>query len=372
MKKTATSENLVPTTTSSIRIWAPISLTIMLMLSLFGFAQAQSIPVGSTWRVLDQTDISFDAQEIKLQREIAGKPLPQTKGRFAFSEMVFHANEVAMVYTAGRVGDSTAMSSQSYWPQMATYLQLGPNRPILRIGTDGCPEYAFEIQGDMLYFHRFSPESNRLTFNAQSTDFAEGNYAEAIVEDVANHFDCKQFDELLVTIKTKATEFSRAEAAQIPQLQEDRASLLKAMLYSKCHIQPDQLQVLSQVTYTDEPTGTFEFHKALPWMENDSLKFDIVPTMSASSAANGGAYHARMALTDKQKAQLNNWSQDDWRKYLHSPTSDFATNILLYAITLQDIPAWYKKGAQEWKQFGKEADLAKWEKYVAQQVPFVN
>jgi hypothetical protein len=372
--KTATPPSALAATPkgSGIQILYHLAWAMLLVVSSMGRADAQTIPANVPWHVLQQEGFSLDIDEMTFRRSDSNASLPMTKGNFAFSEVIFSEDRFAIVYTAGRVGDSTAMSSQSYWGEDAVYFKLSPTTNILRIETDGCPEYSYSLEGDLLHMKRHAPQEDRLLFLPQTTEFQDPEFSEAIIEDIAGHFDCKSFDALRVTIKTQASDFKRGQVSEIAQLQMDRATLLKAMLYSKCSIQPDQLQILSQVTYTDEARVTFEFLKSMPWMENDSLKFDIVPTMSASSTSKGDAYRVRIALTDKQKAQLNYWSQEDWLKYLHSPTSDFATSILLYAITLQDIPLWYKQGAHDWKQYGKAADTEKWEKYLSQKVPIVD
>jgi hypothetical protein len=351
----------------------PIITCMLIFSCLWCPTMAQGIPDGY-WRVLNGDAISLDQSTIVLVRE--QHESAAIKGRFAYTEFSFSTNEVGLAYTAGRIGDSTATSSQRYFSMPASYHALAPDRQVLRLETDGCPEFSYAFQDDRLILQRFTAQLNQLEFLPGTTDFANPGHVNAVIDDIQHHFECRQFERLLVTLRNQKSEFLAKDFAQLQQLELERIQVIKGIFAAGGIVARDQLQIHSSIAYdgTVASTVAFEFHKLDAWLQNDSLQHEIYPVTGDKYAAAGtdrptGAFKVKVFLTTEQQAMLDTWTKEDWLYRLHGEGTDYATCLLLYAMTGSEIPAWYEIGEMEWKMYGKPTDLPRWEAYLEQRFP---
>ncbi len=352
-----------------------ICLSLFVLSLAPGAAIAQTNLIAGHWRVLDHEAVTLDHESILLQRGAQGNLLELGKGPFRFSEVGFAAQSVDFLYTAGRNGDSTATSSQSFLPLAATYHQLSPSCDIVRFEVDGCPEYRYELQGDLLELHRYYPQTNQLRFESAQAQIQDASYVQAVVADIERHFQCKGFERLHVTIRTAKSEYASKDAARLRQLQLDRVATVKALFAAHGVVEIDQLQIETNLAYmAAEPTVSFEFRKVDAWLQNDSIAFKILPATGTNYAHVDrndvqASHITQVALTDAQRKVVRDWTKEQWIDHLEGSNTDFATSLILYAVTKKDVPAWYGIGQMEWKLFAKETDLAIWLPYLEIQLP---
>ncbi len=353
--------------------WA---ILFAIMLANYLPLAAQSLPaaIQGEWRVLNAEAVSLDQNRIELGRGAQYETAPVGKGRFAHSAIAIGATSADFIFTAGRIGDSTATSGQSYWPVPSSFHPLSPTHNIVRFETEGCPEYSLTSAPNQLILDRFNSQTIQLHFEPGTAAFTDAEYVSAVIENLNTHFECKQFDRLLVTIRTARSEYSAQETARLHQLKLDRVALIKALFAKDSIVDRLALQIETNLAYVAaEPTVTFEFHKIEGWLANDSLPFKILPASGTQSAhivdAATATHIAQIPLSEAQKSELRTWEMRDWLLHLENPTSDFATNLILYAATEKDIPAWLQTGAMEWKLFGKANDLVKWKAFLEKGLP---
>ncbi len=348
-----------------------------LLLSMPAVSMAQNLPTSGFWHVLNHEAVTLDHQTIVLAQQPQEDLRSLGKGRFAFSEMSFHDGGVDLVYTSGRNGDSTATSSQAYWPLAGSYSSLSPTLNVLNIHEDGCPAYAYEMQGNQLVLQRFTAQLNVLEFIPGTAEFKDPTFVATIIRDVEDHFECKEFAELLVTIRSHKAEFPAIDASRLIELRQHRIDAIKRLFAPDSIVARDQLQIEYNLAYggpMGAPTVTFAFHKSYAWLENDSLRFKILPMTgtnyaTASEKELQAPHFAQLSLSADQRVLLNKWAKADWIAHLEGNTTDFATSLILYSLTQQDIPAWFIAGPNEWKLYGKQQDLEMWKAYLQVKMP---
>ncbi|MEL6848372.1 MAG: hypothetical protein AAFP92_07630 [Bacteroidota bacterium] len=102
------------------------------------------------------------------------------------------------------------------------------------------------------------------------------------------------------------------------------------------------------------------------WMNNEDIEFEII-RISANlftRPPSPSKYIVEVSLSDKKLNEASVFTTTEWLTLLDDPTTDWAANLVLYAMSEKDAFLYVNLTEKDWRLVRREEDIKYWYWYL--------